>query len=290
MRISGSYMVKAEAMLHTSLRIQEEMMIANVTKNLSSEGKHVINIIHGTPSTAFGIETQTLTFLWEADTEDPLYKKLEEIKETRSKIKSCKTHIENLKRRITAAENAKESDVETVHKEEKVDYEKEYKEYKKKKGSENATGVWLTIVSLAWFVVAIILASEEISGFGSFICGCVGVLFFGIGCSCFNSAKDLNLEEFKKGEERIAKMIEDEKRNEKRKALTDKANLSNLKAKLERKEKELAELEKQLKELNGLNESDKSEKSDESDELDEPDELKEADKIADMVIKSLNKL
>ena len=82
MRISGSYMVKAEAMLHTSLRIQEEMMIANVTKNLSSEGKHVINIIHGTPSTAFGIETQTLTFRWEADTDDPLYKKAEERKET----------------------------------------------------------------------------------------------------------------------------------------------------------------------------------------------------------------
>lgn len=254
MRISGSYMVKAEAMLHTSLRIQEEMMIANVTKNLSSEGKHVINIIHGTPSTAFGIETQTLTFLWEADTEDPLYKKLEEIKETRSKIESCKTQIENLKWRITAAENAKESDVETVHKEEKVDYEKEYKEYKKKKGSDITQGVWYLIFSLVCLSIAIINVFERVPGTGgiAFILGCCGVLLLVVACVHFSSAKDynLNLEEFKKWKERIAKMREDEKRNVKRKALTDKANLSSLKIELESKEKELTELERQLNKLN----------------------------------------
>lgn len=247
MRISGSYMVKAEAMLHTSLRIQEEMMIANVTKNLSSEGKHVINIIHGTPSTAFGIETQTLTFLWEADTDDPLYKKAEERKaqreETQSKIQSCKAYIENLKKRITAAENAKESDAETVHKEEKVDYEKEYK---KEKGGNISQGVWYLIFSISSFVFAIIFASEEISGFASFIFGCIGVLFLVIAVAFFVSAKDSNLEEFKNEQERIAKR----KQEEKRMLLMDKANLSSLKTELESKEKELAELERQLNKLN----------------------------------------
>lgn len=247
MRISGSYMVKAEAMLHTSLRIQEEMMIANVTKNLSSEGKHVINIIHGTPSTAFGIETQTLTFLWEADTDDPLYKKAEErkvqIEKTRSKIESCKTHIENLKRRITTAENAKEPDVEPVHKEKKVDYEKEYK---KEKGSNISQGVWWLILSISFFVLAIIFASEEISGFASFIFGCIGVLCLVIACVNFSIVKDSNLEEFKNEQERIAKR----KQEEKRMLLMDKANLSSLKTELESKEKELTELEKQLNKLN----------------------------------------
>lgn len=230
MRISGSYMVKAEAMLHTSLRIQEEMMIANVTKNLSSEGKHVINIIYGTPSTAFGIETQTLTFLWEADTEDPFYKKLEEIKETRSKIESCKTHIENLKRRITAAENAKEPD------EKKVDYEKEYK---KEKRSNISQGVWCLIFSISFFVFAIIFASEEISGFASFIFGCIGVLLLVIAMVPFGLAKDSNLEKFK-----------EEQKEKKRMLLMDKANLSSLKMELRWKEKELAELERQLNKLN----------------------------------------
>lgn len=247
MRISGSYMVKAEAMLHTSLRIQEEMMIANVTKNLSSEGKHVINIIHGTPSTAFGIETQTLTFLWEADTEDPLYKKAEERKAqregTQSKIQSCKAYIENLKKRITAAENAKESDVETVHKEKKVDYEKEYK---KEKGSNISQGVWLVICSIAFFIIAIIFASEEISGFASFIFGCIGVLCFVFACVNFSIVKDSNLEKFKEEQKLIAKR----KQEEKRMLLIDKANLSSLKTELESKEKKLAELERQLNELN----------------------------------------
>lgn len=234
MRISGSYMVKAEAMLHTSLRIQEEMMIANVTKNLSSEGKHVINIIYGTPSTAFGIETQTLTFLWEADTEDPLYKKAEErkaqIEKTRSKIKFCKIRIENLKRRITAAENAKEPD------EKKVDYEKEYK---KEKRSNISQGVWCLICSISFFVFAIIFASEEISGFASFIFGCIGVLLLVIAMVPFGLAKDSNLEKFK-----------EEQKEKKRMLLMDKANLSSLKTELESEEKELAELEWQLNKLN----------------------------------------
>lgn len=249
MRISGSYMVKAEAMLHTSLRIQEEMMIANVTKNLSSEGKHVINIIHGTPSTAFGIETQTLTFLWEADTDDPLYKKAEERKAqreaqrevTRSKIDSCKSHIENLKMRITAAENAKEPDAETVHKEEKVDYEKEYK---KEKESNIAKSVLLAILSIASFGFTNFVASTEIPGF-CLIFICTSILFL-IGAWTYFSKTDSSLEEFKIGREQALERFKDQRKA----ALADKANLSSLKMELRWKERELTELERQLNKLN----------------------------------------
>ena len=245
MRISGSYMVKAEAMLHTSLRIQEEMMIANVTKNLSSEGKHVINIIHGTPSTAFGIETQTLTFLWEADTDDPLYKKAEEREAqregTRFEIQSCKAKIENLKNRITAAENAKEPDVGTVSKVEKVDYEKEYK---KEKGSNIAKSVLLAILSIASFGFTNFVASTEVPGF-CLIFICTSILFL-IGAWTYFSKTGSSLEEFKISREQALERFKDQRKA----VLADKAHLSSLKTELESKKKKLAELEKQLNKLN----------------------------------------
>ena len=90
-------------------RIKEEQAIQIATEKLSKEGKHVINIIHGTPSSLMGTVTKTLTFLWEADDDDPAYKRAKQWEEEKNNIKfcinTCKQDIQSLKSRIHAAEH-----------------------------------------------------------------------------------------------------------------------------------------------------------------------------------------
>lgn len=75
MKVSGSHVETIESMSQNLFRIKEEQTIQIVTEKLSKEGKHVINIIHGTPSSLMGTVRKSITFLWETDDEDPLYKK-----------------------------------------------------------------------------------------------------------------------------------------------------------------------------------------------------------------------
>lgn len=73
MKVSGSHIEKIESMSQTVFRIKEEQTIQVTTEKLAKEGKHIINIVRGTPSSFMGSVTQTITFLWEADTEDATY-------------------------------------------------------------------------------------------------------------------------------------------------------------------------------------------------------------------------
>lgn len=248
MKISGSETRKFQSMSQNLLRMEEERTIQYTTAALSQQGKHVINIIHGTPSALMGTIYQSLTFLWEADDEDPVYKeakkRAEQAEEMITKIESCKTDIEKLKNRITVAGSAYADNVAALHKEEKVDYEKEYKEHIR--GSIFG-GVASVAISLTFFWLAV--ACSEYSGLGGIICGCVGVLFLVIAGASFSevkdSGKDSSFEEFKRLRESSSKSYE----NEKATILADRANLSGLRTELKGKEKELARLEAELRKL-----------------------------------------
>ena len=74
MKVSGSHVEKIESMSQNLFRIKEEQTIQMTTEKLSKEGKHVINIIPGTPSSLMGTVTKSITFLWEAVNDDPTYK------------------------------------------------------------------------------------------------------------------------------------------------------------------------------------------------------------------------
>lgn len=125
MKISGSRIEQISSMSMNLLRIKEQATITAVTQILSSEGKHVINIIHGTPSELLGSVYKDITFLWEADTESPEYLQAQEEKanaeaiaqvekvraETQArKEQQCSAleiEIFDLKRRIERAETGK---------------------------------------------------------------------------------------------------------------------------------------------------------------------------------------
>lgn len=118
MKISGSRVEQIDSMSMNLLRLKEQATITAVTQILSSEGKHVINIIHGTPSQLLGSVYKDITFLWEADTESPEYiqakkRKSRELAIAKAKErkerqrKSLELEIANLEQRIKNAEAGK---------------------------------------------------------------------------------------------------------------------------------------------------------------------------------------
>ena len=75
MKVSGAETVNLDRATLTVLRAEETAYIQVKSKQLNEQGKHVINIVHGTlQQGSFGYR-KTLTFLWEADDEDPAYRK-----------------------------------------------------------------------------------------------------------------------------------------------------------------------------------------------------------------------
>ncbi len=111
MKISGSHTEQIDSPSINMLRIKEQAVITATTELLSKDGKHVINIIHGTQSTLMGSVYKSITFLWETDDNDPLYiayLQKEELKVKKqnqlNKINECKNEITNLKWRIDLIE------------------------------------------------------------------------------------------------------------------------------------------------------------------------------------------
>ena len=92
MKISGSHTEKIESMSKNIFRVKEEAIITAVTEKLSGEGKHVINIIHGTPTVLLGTITKSITFLWEGD--DKEIKELEEKKKLTEELERLKKEKE----------------------------------------------------------------------------------------------------------------------------------------------------------------------------------------------------
>lgn len=111
MKISGSHIEQINSVSTNLLRVKEQATITATTENLSREGKHIVNIIHGTPSQFAGTIYKDITFLWEADTESPEYQQAQERKAQaqakEEKLQQCKSmelEIANLEQRIKYAE------------------------------------------------------------------------------------------------------------------------------------------------------------------------------------------
>lgn len=111
MKISGSYAKTIHAMTRSGFSFDESRTINETTQKLAQEGKHIINIIHGTPYKLLGDTCKELTFLWEADDEDPIYQSYIQSQEKqklkdaqKQRISTCKNEIATLKTRIQNAE------------------------------------------------------------------------------------------------------------------------------------------------------------------------------------------
>ena len=93
MKVSGAETVNLDRATLTVLRAEETAYIQVKSKQLNEQGKHVINIVHGTLQQGSTGYRKTLTFLWEADDEDPAYRKYlyyEKCKQIREKYqKKC---------------------------------------------------------------------------------------------------------------------------------------------------------------------------------------------------------
>lgn len=108
MKISGAEQVNIMGMTPMELRLNEDRAIERTTRQLSDEGKTVINIIHGTPMTGVGSTHKTLTFLWEGDDADSRYiaakeRKAKAIAKERE-IKQLEEERADLEKRIKAAQ------------------------------------------------------------------------------------------------------------------------------------------------------------------------------------------
>ena len=78
MKVSGSHTEQISAWTGAGFEGAERGVIEATVDKLSREGKHVINIIHGDKTMVAGDYKKNITFLWETDTEDPVYKALQE--------------------------------------------------------------------------------------------------------------------------------------------------------------------------------------------------------------------
>lgn len=234
MKVSGSHVEKIESMSQNLFRIKEEQTIQMTTEKLSKEGKHVINIIHGTPSSLMGTVTKSITFLWEADDEDPAYKRAKENeahKETiKHRITVCKHEISTLKSRIQAAERVALNPVEARKKNDK---------------QVKIENILLPILGIV-FSAVFFICSKFFEGFGSFLCVCLGLITSGAGIFNLYDGVIRKLIDPAGYDERHENFLKDvETRTNK--AWTDKRNLSDLKKQLHEKETELASLENKLK-------------------------------------------
>ena len=236
MKVSGSHVEIVESMSQNVFSIRETQIIQSTTEKLSKEGKHVINIIHGTPSSVLGTVKKTLTFLWEADDEDEVYKKVEERKkqaiETRQRLErqiaECEQTICLLKSRIHAAENVV-NPVEARKKSEKTNTVEEI-----------LYPILGVVFSVIFFFAAAVLHNE-----GSFIFVILGLItLWAGGMNLYNGVikKMIKPEEYKREKEGYLRGVEQAAKN----ALQDKENLQELRAQLTSAESKLMELRRAL--------------------------------------------
>lgn len=234
MKVSGSHMETIESASQNLFRMKEEQTIKAVTAKLSSEGKHVINIIHGTPSSLMGTVSKTITFLWEGDDEEikrmrirkkknemrakqrreEMEKKEHEKRLLHARIGSYKDKAKELEERIayaTAEEAVTENDL-----------------IQKEKNASGASGVWPGILLLVFGVGFI--ASLNFFGviFGLLACLFGGLLVY-IG---INDYKKIHNNSQTRKE--IIKRIDE-----------DKENIDELKEMLEKEKEKISELEKE---------------------------------------------
>lgn len=101
MKITGTEHRTVSSMSENVLRVKQETAISNTTQELSAQGKHVVNIIHGQITQCLGTWEAPITFLWEADDEDPAYKAVIARELLEEKIKEMKKDIFKLTRKIT---------------------------------------------------------------------------------------------------------------------------------------------------------------------------------------------
>ena len=109
MKITGTEHRTASSMSKNLLRVKEEVMISDTTKELSEQGKHVVNIIHGPITQRLGDWLAPITFLWEADDEDPAYRAMIEkelqAKQREKMMDALKRDIKNLEHEIAEIKN-----------------------------------------------------------------------------------------------------------------------------------------------------------------------------------------
>lgn len=175
MKVSGSHVEKIESMSQNLFRIKEEQTIQMTTEKLSKEGKHVINIIHGTPSSLMGTVTKSITFLWETDDEDPLYKKYIE-EQNKKKALALEAEVrarEQKDKKVKLQNNIRqlEKEINKLHSKindatsQKAITEKDIKlrEYKLlfSKQAGNIILFFFLPVSLFCLLIGIIISSEE---------------------------------------------------------------------------------------------------------------------------------
>lgn len=100
MKITGTEHRTVSSMSENLLRVKQEAAISNTTQELSAQGKHVVNIIHGKITQCLGTWEAPITFLWEADDEDPAYKAMLAQELLEEKTKEMKKEIFKLTRKI----------------------------------------------------------------------------------------------------------------------------------------------------------------------------------------------
>ena len=122
MKVSGAHIEEISAWTNMGYESAEKIRIQTTVEKLAKEGKHVINIIHGNKTMVGGDYAKTITFLWEADDEDPTYaeyakqerekaekkqKEEQKKKDIEEKIKQLTISFGKLQSRITQAEELK---------------------------------------------------------------------------------------------------------------------------------------------------------------------------------------
>ena len=102
MKVSGAHIEEISAWTNMGYESAEKIRIQTTVEKLAKEGKHVINIIHGNKTMVGGDYAKTITFLWEADDEDPAYieysKQEQKKAEEEQNKKNIEEKIEGLKR------------------------------------------------------------------------------------------------------------------------------------------------------------------------------------------------
>lgn len=118
MKVSGAHIEEISAWTNMGYESAEKIRIQTTVEKLAKEGKHVINIIHGNKTMVGGDYAKTITFLWEADDEDPAYaeyakqekekaEKEQKKKDIEEEIKQLTISFGKLQSRITQAEELK---------------------------------------------------------------------------------------------------------------------------------------------------------------------------------------
>lgn len=233
MKVSGSHIEKIESMSQTVFRIKEEQTIQVTTEKLAKEGKHIINIVRGTPSSFMGSVTQTITFLWEADTEDATYENFLKNEEYKKKldieIMAYKQLIQENRSRIHAAELIEAAPASALQKNEK-----------KIKTEKIVYPILGIVCSMIFFLCTI-----AFEGFFAFLFGCFGVISLIAAIYNIYEAleKYIKPEEYKKQQELHLKNEEAKIK----KVLSDKDNLNVLKDELRQYEEKLSSLEREYK-------------------------------------------